>query len=81
MVALCKHVGADVYINAVGGQDLYSKEEFSANGISLKFLRTNSFEYKQFDREFVPWLSIVDVMMFNAPDEIRECLDSKYELI
>jgi WbqC-like protein family len=81
VVALCKHVGADVYINAVGGQDLYSKEEFSANGISLKFLRTNSFEYKQFDREFVPWLSIVDVMMFNAPDEIRECLDSKYELI
>jgi len=81
VIALCKRVGADVYINAVGGQDLYSKEEFGRNGISLKFLRTKSFEYKQFDGEFVPWLSIVDVMMFNSPDEIRECLESKYELI
>ena len=81
VVALCKQVGADVYINAIGGQDLYSKEEFARQGIDLKFLRTRSFEYKQFDGEFVPWLSIIDVMMFNSPDAIKRCLDSEYELI
>ena len=81
VVALCKHIGADVYINAVGGQDLYSKDDFRTHGIDLKFLKTKSFEYKQLDNKFVPWLSIIDVMMFNSPDAIRECLDSNYELI
>jgi len=81
VVALCKHVGADVYINSIGGQDLYSKDDFSTHGITLKFLRSKPFEYKQLDNPFVPWLSIIDVMMFNSPDAIRECLDSNYELI
>jgi hypothetical protein len=81
VVALCKHVGADVYLNTIGGQDLYSKDDFGTHGISLKFLKMKSFEYKQLDNEFVPWLSIIDVMMFNSPDAIKECLDSKYELI
>lgn len=81
VIALCKRVGADVYINAIGGQDLYSKEEFGEHGISLKFLKTKSFEYKQFGGEFVPWLSIIDVMMFNSPNAIRKCLESEYELI
>lgn len=81
VVALCRHVGADVYINAIGGRELYSKEDFGAHGIDLKFLRTKPFEYEQLGGKFVPWLSIVDVMMFNSPDAIRECLDSNYELI
>ena len=81
VVALCKHVGADVYLNAIGGQELYSKDDFSTHGITLKFLKSKPFEYKQLDNEFVPWLSIIDVMMFNSPDAIKECLDSKYELI
>jgi hypothetical protein len=81
VVALCRHVGADVYINAIGGRDLYSKEDFGAHGIELKFLKTKSFEYEQLGGKFVPWLSIIDVMMFNSPDAIRECLASNYELI
>jgi len=81
VLALCKHVRADVYINAIGGRDLYSKEDFGAHGIDLKFLRTKAFEYEQLGGKFVPWLSIIDVMMFNSPDAIRECLESNYELI
>ncbi len=81
VLELCKHVGADVYINPIGGQELYSKEDFGAHGIDLKFLKTRPFEYRQFGGPFVPSLSIIDVMMFNSPDAIRECLDSNYELI
>ena len=81
VLALCKHVRADVYINAIGGRDLYSKEDFGAHGIDLKFLRTKAFEYEQLGGKFVPWLSIIDVMMFNSPDAIRECLESNYELV
>lgn len=81
VLALCKHVGADVYINSIGGQALYSKEAFSAHGIELKFLETKAFEYKQFGNEFVPWLSILDVMMFNSVDDIRNYLATGYRLI
>ncbi len=81
VLALCRHVGADVYINAIAGQELYSKEDFSAHGIELKFLKTKPFEYRQLGDKFVPWLSIIDVMMFNSPDATRECLASNYELI
>ena len=65
VLALCQTVGADTYINAIGGLELYSKEEFKARGIELEFIKSRPFEYRQFDNEFVPWLSIIDVMMFN----------------
>lgn len=81
VVAICKHAGADVYINAIGGQELYSKEEFGAHGIDLKFLKTKPFEYKQFNNEFVPWLSIIDVMMFNSKNQISENIRDNYVLI
>lgn len=81
VLALCEAVGASTYVNAIGGVELYSKEDFSSRGIELKFIKSQPFEYKQFDNEFVPWLSIIDVMMFNPIEAIKECLDTNYELI
>ena len=81
VVALCKHVGADVYINAIGGQDLYSKEDFIARGIEIKFLKPKPLEYRQFHDEFVPWLSILDVMMFNSKEHIKHYVLNNYELL
>ena len=66
VLALCEAVGATTYINAIGGVDLYSKDEFSARGIELQFIRSMPFVYPQFGAEHVPWLSIVDVLMFNS---------------
>jgi hypothetical protein len=81
VLALCEAVGADTYVNAIGGLDLYSKEDFRDRGIDLKFIQAKPFEYAQFSNPFVPWLSIIDVMMFNPPDTIRTCLTANYELI
>ncbi len=81
VIALCTEAGAKEYINAIGGMDLYSKDLFKARGIDLKFIKSKPFVYKQFDNEFVPWLSIIDVMMFNSVDTIIDCLTSNYELI
>ena len=80
VLALSKYVGGDVYINAIGGQELYSKETFTLHGIELQFLKSTPFEYEQFNHDFVPWLSIIDVMMFNPLENIRERL-SNYTLI
>jgi hypothetical protein len=80
VIAICQAMKADDYINPVGGMELYSKEIFLQNDIALHFIRSNEIEYRQFDNEFVPWLSIIDVMMFNSKEEINKQLNS-YTLI
>lgn len=81
VLALCKALGAVQYVNAIGGQDLYQREIFAAQGIDLKFHRTKPIEYPQFGAPFVPSLSILDVLMFNPPEVIRQMLRSEYELV
>ena len=81
VLSLCEAVGASTYVNAIGGKELYSKETFREKVLELKFIQSKPFEYPQFDNEFVPWLSIIDVMMFNPLDTIRTCISTNYELI
>jgi hypothetical protein len=75
VIAICKWLGGDTYINAIGGVELYSEERFNQNGICLRFIRTNEMQYKQYNNKFVPWLSILDVMMFNHSEEIEDMLN------
>ena len=77
---ICKRVGAEQYINAIGGKELYDKDKFAREGIELSFIDTKALEYKQFNKAFVPNLSIIDVMMFNSKEESKELLQ-KYELV
>ena len=79
LIAICKNENATNYINAVGGKELYSKEVFKANGIELQFIASKPIVYKQFKDDFIPWLSIIDVLMFNSVAEVNELLN-KYEL-
>lgn len=79
VLALCEALGADSYLNPIGGVELYSREDFAARGVELGFLRARPFEYPQLGKAFVPWLSIVDVLMFNSTDTVRERLLTSYE--
>lgn len=81
VLALCDAVEANIYVNAIGGIELYSNEIFRENGLDLKFLKSKPFEYPQFGDAFVPWLSIIDVMMFNPLDAIQACISTNYDLI
>ncbi|WP_026494405.1 WbqC family protein [Butyrivibrio sp. WCD3002] len=75
VVAYCKKRNADEYYNAIGGTKLYFQNYFRENDISLKFVKTNEeLRYKQFTDDFVPSLSILDVMMFNSPEQIKDLL-------
>ncbi len=73
--AICKKMEAEVYINPIGGIDMYNKEDFLKEGIALQFLKTDEIVYPQFKNEFVPFLSIVDLMMFNSKEQIVKMLD------
>ncbi|ASS59621.1 WbqC family protein (plasmid) [Rhizobium leguminosarum] len=81
VLALCEEAGASVYINAIGGVDLYSRETFNARDIDLKFIKSKPLEYPQFGAEFLPWLSIIDVIMFNSAESIQAKILNEYELI
>jgi len=71
---ICRKEGAGVYVNAQGGTELYQKDVFADNGIELRFLKPKPISYRQFDNEFVPWLSIIDVLMFNPVEQVRAML-------
>lgn len=77
---ICNKEKSFHYINAQGGRDLYNKEDFKKKNIDLDFLQTKPIVYSQFKNDFVPNLSIIDVMMFNNKEEIRKMLN-RYELI
>lgn len=81
VLALCDAVDANTYINSIGGIELYSKEMFREKGLELKFIKSKPFEYQQYGDEFIPWLSIIDVMMFNPLDKVKACISTNYELI
>ncbi|MFF7706234.1 WbqC family protein [Pseudomonas sp. NPDC007930] len=67
-------LGGQRYLNPVGGLDLYDQATFSAAGLELRFHRMNAIEYPQLKGPFVPYLSIIDVLMFNPVERIRHWL-------
>ncbi len=79
LIEICKTTKAGNYINLIGGKKLYSKDCFYKNGINLYFLQSKNINYKQFNNNFVPWLSIIDIMMFNNVQTVNKMLND-YEL-
>lgn len=78
---ICRSIGADKYVNAPGGLNFFDRAKYRNAGIDLKFLKVELAQYRQFNgAAFQPGLSIIDVMMWNSPQEIRTMLN-KYELL
>lgn len=62
------------YINPIGGVELYDKAVFLDHNINLGFLKMADIQYPQFNHDFVPCLSIMDVMMFNSVETVQDYL-------
>lgn len=80
VIRTTKKLGGEIYINFIGGVELYEIDRFKAHGIELQFHKIGDVRYPQFGNEFVPLLSIIDVLMFNGVEEVRRMLDS-YSLL
>ena len=80
LIYICQNLGAEEYINSIGGQEIYQKKYFLDNQIDLSFIKTLDFEYKQFKHPFVNLLSIIDVLMFNSKVRIQKML-TNYQLV
>ena len=77
---ICYRLKADHYLNAIGGQSIYNKTEFKNRGIKLKFVQPTSFEYNQHSNQSIPSLSIIDILMFNSSQRIRQEVN-QYKLV
>ncbi len=80
VLAICKIKKADRYINAIGGMNLYHAGTFMKENMELRFIKTNLCPYTQFGNEFIPALSIIDVMAFNDKYQVQRML-KEYQLI
>lgn len=75
-----QRLNAEHYINPIGGVELYDRQTFQDRGLKLNFLKTREIEYQQGGKEFVPNLSILDVLMFNSTEEILKLL-TQFDLV
>lgn len=78
-LAICKKIeGVTEYWNPPGGKSFFDVDKYKKSNIDIKFQQIELSSYKQKQEEFIPGLSILDVIMFNSKWEINEMLDRYY---
>lgn len=80
ILAICDALGATQYINNIGGQELYEKQLFSDRGVQLSFIESQTNPYPQYGQQFMPNLSIIDVLMFNDVEKCQALLEG-YKIV
>lgn len=75
-LGITREMKYDTYVNPPGGKTFFDANKYKKANIELEFLTQEIQKYNQRIREFVPGLSILDVMMFCTPEEIRSMMDS-----
>lgn len=77
---ICLRECATMYINSIGGIDLYDPASFAQHNLTLRFLKSRPKAYAQGKYEHVAGLSIIDALMFNQPSTVRNLL-SEIDLV
>ena len=67
---ICKEVGATTYLSGSGGRDYLDLYAFNYNNIEVLFQSMDtSVTYNQKSDEFVPYMSVIDLIMNNSKEE------------
>jgi len=69
-------LGASEYINPPGGVELFDPKKFEELNIKLTIRKFENIKYECGNCEFIPDLSIIDVLMWNPASRIKEYLDT-----
>lgn len=76
ILRICEILAADEYVNPKNGVELYDADKFAARNINLKFIYMDEVVYHQAQpASFTPALSIIDVLMFNSIDVVKNMLN------
>ena len=71
IIDICKTLNADVYLSGISGKDYLDQKRFESNNIKLEYQEYVPKEYKQLWGDFIPNLSIID-LIFNPGDNTKE---------
>lgn len=70
-------LGAREYVNPPGGMELFDPRKFAASGIRLRIQRPVEFTYGCDGYRFEPGLSILDVLLWNSREEVKQFLSER----
>lgn len=78
VLSMCQQLGASRYINSEGGKSLYNRDNFIEAGIELQFLEHIPTDYHQVRNRgpFEPRLSVIDALMNEGADGVKDMLGS-----
>jgi hypothetical protein len=74
IVDLCRAVSADTYVSGVGAKEYLDEKVLADAGIALEYLEFKVQSYSQLWGDFIPNLSIVDMIFNVGPDQTLELL-------
>jgi hypothetical protein len=74
-------LGATEYVNPAGGRALFDPASFARIGVALRFAEFGEFTYDPAPFQYQPHLSIIDVLLWNAPETVAEALRSQVQLV
>ena len=71
LIALCRHLNADGYLSGREGRNYLDGGRFASSGIKLYFQHVEPPLYPQLHGDFVPYLSVLDLLLNTGPDAGR----------
>lgn len=74
LISITKQLNSNHYVNAIGGQKLYDKNDFYNQNINLSFIKMNNLDFEN------PYTSILDLIFTYDKEYIKNELN-KYEMI
>ena len=74
---ISKALQAKEYVNPPGVADIFNQPNFVTAKIKLTIRQLPQFEYSCKDYDFLPHLSIIDILMWNSPAEVKKYLNYK----
>jgi hypothetical protein len=78
---VAQQVGAREYVNPLSGAHLFRLEEFEDSGVRLGFVDMPDLSYDPKPYQFIPSLSVLDVLMWNNPGDVRRFIKEQSSVV
>jgi hypothetical protein len=78
---ICQALGASEYVNPAGGRELFDVADFKRIGVALTFAEFEALRYNPAPYRYEPHLSIIDVLLWNAPQTVVAALRRQTRLV
>lgn len=72
---ISEKLNASEYVNPPGGKDIFDSDTFKERGINLNIRQLPVMEYTCRGVDYIPNLSIIDILMWNSPSRVKEHLE------